>query len=204
LALDRGNDPGTRQHRFLLTAVYELPFGKGKHFLSNANSIVNGILGGWNLSTIALVESGPYLTPTIAAQSAQDNLNEATRFFGGSSRPDRIGNGNLSNPTPNAWFDINAFVVPPTNVGRVGNAGVGILEGPGTVAIAGGLSKVFSVTEKLRLRVEATFTNLPNHPNFAAPPVVLTNPSTFGVVTTTQTAENSGNRVGQLSARFDF
>jgi hypothetical protein len=85
----------------------------------------------------------------------------------------------------------------------VGNCGVGTLEGPGTTTIAAGLSKNFHVTERLRIRFEGTFTNLLNHPNFAPPPTNVTS-SSFGVVQSVQTAENSGNRSGQLSLRLDF
>jgi hypothetical protein len=200
---DRGNDPGTRRQRFLLTALYELPFGKGRRFMSNANRVVDGVLGGWQLSTVTLVETGPFVTPLISAAYSQANLNEFGRLIY-DVHPDRVGNGNLSNPTPSAWWDINAFVPTPAGAGRVGNSGVGILEAPGTVAIAGGASKTFRINEKIRVRIEATFTNLPNHPNFAVPPLVISSPSTFGQVVTTQSAENSGNRTGQLSGRIDF
>ena len=123
---------------------------------------------------------------------------------GAQLRPDRIGNGNIPNPTPNDWFDINAFVPTPVGAGRIGNAGVGILEGPGTVAVAGGLGKNFMVVERLRLRFEATFTNLLNHPNFAPPATDISSPSTFGQTSSVQTAENGGNRTGQLALRLDF
>jgi hypothetical protein len=88
--------------------------------------------------------------------------------------------------------------------GRPGNAGVGICDGPGTVTIAGGLAKGFSLTEKVRLRFEAKFSNIFNHPNFAAPPTDVSSPSTFGVTQTVQSAENGGNRVVQMSLRLDF
>jgi hypothetical protein len=71
------------------------------------------------------------------------------------------------------------------------------------VAIAAGLAKSFRVTEKLRLRLESTFTNLPNHPNFAPPGVYINNPQ-FGKLTSVQSSENAGNRTGQLGARLDF
>jgi hypothetical protein len=88
--------------------------------------------------------------------------------------------------------------------GRPGNAGVGIYEGPGTVTVAGGLAKSFLLTEKVRMRFEATFSDILNHPKFAAPPTDVSSTSTFGVTQTVQTAENRGNRVGQLSLRIDF
>jgi hypothetical protein len=59
------------------------------------------------------------------------------------------------------------------------------------------------MTERMRLRFEGTFTNLFNHPNFAPPPTNVTS-SAFGVVQSVQTAENSGNRTGQLGLRLEF
>jgi hypothetical protein len=69
--------------------------------------------------------------------------------------------------------------------------------------VAGGLSKNFRLREKAKVRFEATFTNLLNHPNFAAPAMNVSSP-TFGVTNTVQGSENAGNRVGQLSLRIDF
>ena len=63
------------------------------------------------------------------------------------------------------YFDITAFVNTPAGANRFGNAGPGILIGPRTVAVAAGMSKTFPIKERLRMRMEATFTNLPNHPN---------------------------------------
>ncbi len=63
ISANRGNVVGTRRQRLLVTGTYELPFGKGRQWL-NSSPIVGGILGGWNLNTITLLETGPYLTPT--------------------------------------------------------------------------------------------------------------------------------------------
>jgi hypothetical protein len=185
---DRGDVAATRQHRFLLTGLFPLPFGHGRALGSGWRGLQEAVLGGWELSTVSLVQSGPYQTPTFG-------------FFG--PRPDRIGNGNLPNPTRDHYYDKSAFVPVPPNAARRGNAGVGILEGPGTIAIAAGLSKTFRVTEKLRLRVESTFTNLPNHPNFL-PPSVFVNSPQFGRLTSVQSGENAGNRTGQVAARLEF
>src|SRR6202008_4205101 len=67
----------------------------------------------------------------------------------------------------------------PAGAARVGNAGVGILEGPGTIAVNAGLSKTMTLREGLRLRFEATFTNVLNHTNFAPPATNVSNPSTL-------------------------
>jgi hypothetical protein len=203
LRLDRGNDPGVRRARFLLTGVYQFPFGRGKRFLPKSSRPVNALVTGWQLSTITLVQTGPYMTPWDSnTDNSQSNLAESSR--NAIVRPDRIGNCDVSNPSPNQWFNYAAFAPTPAGAGRLGNAGVGVCQGPGTIGVSGGISKNFSIAEKLRVRFEATFSNILNHPNFAAPPVDVSSPSTFGVTQTVQSSENSGNRVGQLSMRLDF
>jgi hypothetical protein len=197
----RGNDPGTRRSRALFSTIYQLPFGRDQRFMRNANAFVNGLLGGWQLSAITLVESGPFMTAMISPALSQANLNEVARAV--PVRPDQIASCNVSNPTPDHWFNANAFVPTPAGAGRVGNAGIGTCVGPRTVAAAGGLSKIVKLREKAKLRFEATFTNLFNHPNFAAPSTNISLPN-FGVTNTVQTSENGGNRVGQLSLRIDF
>ena len=80
LRADRGNDVGVRRGRFLLTGIYQLPFGHNRKFLSHSSSLVNGVLGGWQLSTITLAETGPYLTPYDGNPGdSQANLGEGFR-----------------------------------------------------------------------------------------------------------------------------
>jgi hypothetical protein len=155
--------------------------------------------GGWSLSTVSLWETGPYLTPITS--SSYDPGNLSLSYRGAFQRPDCIGNGNIASAASGSMFNLSAF--DPIPSGPVGNCGVGILEGPGTSTIAAGLSKTITLNERMRLRFEGTFTNLLNHPNFAPPPTNVTSAS-FGIVQSVQTAENSGNRTGQVSLRFEF
>jgi hypothetical protein len=201
VGLNRGNVEGVRRHRFLLTGTYELPFGKGRRW-SSQSRVANGVLGGWSLNTVTLIETGPYLTPTISPTLDQTNTNAVGS--GEIVRPDLVGNPTPANQTPSNYFNLNAFAPTPAGAARVGSAGVGILEGPGTIAVNAGLSKSFVIREGLRLRFEATFTNALNHTNFAPPAVNVSNPSTFGVLQSAQTAEYGGNRTGQLALRLDF
>jgi hypothetical protein len=198
----RGNSAGTRRDRFLFTGIYELPFGRGRHFLNNSNKVVNGVFGGWQLSTITMIECGPYVTPTISATLDQSNTNATGRGIHAS--PDAIGNPNVSNSATGSIWNIAAFARVPVDAGRFGDAGQGTLEGPGEISVAGGLSKTFAIAERARLRFEGTFTNLLNHPNFAVPATSISTPASFGMLATVQTSENGGNRVGQLSLRLDF
>lgn len=199
LTANRGNVPAVRRNRLLVSSIYELPFGNGRHYFSHLGSVPQGFFGGWSISTVALWQTGPYLTPITSSSYDPGHLNLVYR--GAYQRPDCLGDGNLSNPTPSGYFNLAAFVAQPA--GAVGNCRVGSLLGPGTVAIAGGLSKTFAVNERLRVKFESTFTNLINHSNYAPPSTDVTS-STFGQITSVQTSENAGNRTGQVALRIEF
>jgi FlaG/FlaF family flagellin (archaellin) len=179
-----GNIAATRRHRLLLTGTYVVPRVR------------------LEVSTVTLLQSGPYLTPTISPVFDAANVNALGR--GTIVRPDVVGDPTLSNPTPNAWWNLNAYAPTPAGAGRVGNGGVGTLIGPSTFTIAAGLAREFAVGRGLRGRVELTCTNILNRTNFAPPATDVTTPATFGKTTSVQTAENAGNRTGQMAFRLSF
>jgi hypothetical protein len=197
---DLGNVEGTRRHRMLLTGVYQLPVGKGRSFM-NDGGVKDVFLGGWDLTTVTLLETGPWLTPTISSSADQSNTNVENR--GALLRPDVVSNHFYAGQSRAQFFNLAAFSPTPAGAGRFGNAGVGILQGPGTAAVSLGVAKQFHVTEKVHARFESTFTNVLNHTNFG-PPVTAIDSSTFGALTGPQTAENAGNRTGQAALRVDF
>jgi hypothetical protein len=217
---DYGDVGGTRKHRWITTVVDDLPIGKGRWLLGNANGALNAIVGGWRLSSIFLVQSGPYDTPFIQFDSS-GNANF------GFNRPDLVGNPNNITHTREQWWNANVFACPggagganldnnqlvctdANVIGRFGNAGVGSLVGPGTINLSMGLAKEFQLTERFKLRFETSFTNLPNHPNFDDPRNNLTECSgdpclgTFGQVQAARTGDAGGNRVGQFALRVEF
>ena len=213
---DRGDVYATRRHRNVNSIVYELPFGKGKRFLAGSGRAADLALGGWQLSSIITLQTGPYLTPVFSGGDPS-GTNASSR---GSSRPDRIGSGSLSNPTRDLWLDRNAFscpggvtqfnctvgVVPgrdPAPIGRFGNSGVGIVKGPGTVGINAALSKAFKLTERVAMRLEGSFTNLPNLTNLGDPNLNMAD-SQFGRITGARGVDFGAGRTGQLSLRLQF
>ena len=196
-----GNVSGTRHHRALISGVYQLPLGKGRAFLAG-NGFAGKVLGGWDLTNITMLETGPWLTPSVSGAADQSNTNVANRSA--LQRADVVSNNFYKGQSRAQYFNLAAFSTTPAGAGRFGNAGVGILQGPGTVAMSLGIAKGFAITEKVHGRFESTFTNVLNHTNFAPPATVVDSPSTFGVLSAPQTAENAGNRTGQVALRFDF
>ncbi len=216
---DRGDVYATRRHRFVSTMVYELPFGKNRKFLSGVGRAADMVVGGWQLSTILTLQSGPFLTPVFNGGDPS-GTNAASR---GASRPDRIGNGAIDNPTRDMWLDRNAFLCPgrtpgalqfncavgvvagrdPAPIGRFGNSGVGVVTGPGTFGLNAALSKQFQIAERVRLRAEGSFTNAPNWTNLGDPIMDIAN-SNFGRITGSRGVDFGGGRTGQVSLRLEF
>ena len=205
ITYDRGNVVGTPRQRLLLTGTYSLPYGFGRHW-SGGGRFLNGILGGWDFSTVTLLETGQWLTPTMNPNDDQSNtdLNDERYLGGAIARPDCAGNPISANRSPQDYYNLSAFALPPANAGRFGSCGLGTLQGPGEINVNAGLAKLFFFKEHYRLRFEATFTNVLNHTNFAPPSLNVSNPSTFGVLDATLPQGLGGNRTGQLAVRLDF
>src|SRR5579884_2472459 len=145
--------------------IYRLPFGKGRTWL-NSNGFVDAVLGGWQASTIFVLESGKPFTPTIGSGDNSGSLAGDNFAW----RPNLVGDPNLSDPTINEWFNPAAFAVPAP--GTPGNAGRNILRGPGLVGVDFSMGKSFRFplpreTGELQIRIDAQ--NVLNHPNFDLP-----------------------------------
>lgn len=209
---NRGNVAPTRRHRWITNAIYELPFGKGRRFMNQAHPLLQGLAGGWRLSTILLLQTGPYLTATFSGGDPS-GTNASVR---GTQRPDAVGSPNLSDPTADRFWNRAAFVCPGrvpgaadqfncnvAPIGRFGNGGVGTLLGPSTINLSMGLGKEFRIKERATLKFEGSFTNLPNHPNLANPGTDITSLA-FGRTTSARGADSGGNRVGQFGLRVVF
>ncbi len=198
---DYGNVEGTRRDRFLVSGSYQLPVGKGRLFQPHSH-LVEALAGGWNVNSVTLLQTGPWLTPSISTSYDQSNTNVINR--GATLRPDAVSKNYSSGRSGSQYFNPAAFAPTPAGAGRFGNAGVGILEGPGTIAVALGVAKEYAFTESTRLRFESTFSNVINHTNFAPPATQIDNTATFGQLTAAQTADNASNRTGQVALRFEF
>ena len=169
LELDRGPDPNVVKHRFLLDATWDVPVGRGRSVLPNAQPWVDALVGGWTVTTIVQVRSGQHLTPffrygtdpifpanTGKAYDTNSSFDEAWR-------PDVVGDSTGSRRRDN-FFNLDAFRLP--TAGQVGNARKGLLEGPGTWVVNLGFYKVVARAGRVRAELRATIDNAFNHPQF--------------------------------------
>lgn len=210
------------RHMFKGDVVYQLPFGKGRRFLSGGG-IIDAVLGGWQASTIFVLQSGKPFTPTVGTSNNSGDLTGGSAA--GSWYPNLIGNPNVPNPTIQEWFNPctlmadgttqpsgcsnPAWAIPPA--GTFGNVGRNILRGPGLISVDFSLGKSFRFplpreTGQLQFRIDAQ--NVINHANFDNPNNSV-GTGGAGIISATtgdfNTTSNSyGARQIQLGVRLSF
>lgn len=206
-------------NRFTFVVQYDLPFGRGKALLSNANRWLNGVVGGWQINDQTIIQNGGPLTIT------QTNLNSASQYgttgVGGSvQRPNLIPGVPIAKsgrpqkrlgPQQNGtqtYFNTAAFAVAPAYT--YGNAPRTLpVYGPGANNSDISINKSFPLWEGANFQFRAEALNAFNTPQFAAPvstlPVTaatqtITSGTTFGQIT----SQINYSRIIQLGGRFSF
>ena len=170
----------TSRHRLTGAAVFELPFGKGRKMMANANRLVEGVLGGWGLTGLFTYNSGI----PIRLGAAVVNADPA-----------------LSNPTRNEWFDTSKISVLPSYTIRTNPIQYSDLLGPRYVNLDMSMAKQFKIKERIGFELRFEGYNVDNHLTLAAPVTTITNVN-FG----RSIAEATGRygRQVQFSGRFMF
>ncbi len=193
-AADYGNNTFDVRQSFNASALYELPFGKGRKYLTNMNAFGNALAGGWELGGIMNARTGTPVEvlitrPDIVYRDSRNGTfvnspiaNPAGGFFttpvvnvpgGGASRnirrPDVVAGVDpyLHTNNPTDWVNPAAFAIPAP--GTFGNLGRDALHGPGIAQLDLTLSKRFYMTEKINLEFRSEIYNLLNHAIFQAP-----------------------------------
>ena len=192
LRAERGPAEFDIRHRFVASYIWELPFGRGHRFGDDWNRAVDFLIGGWQITGIHVLQSGLPLTATIAASTVA-NLGGERRV-----RPNLVGTPMLpeSERTVARWFNTDAFVSPAPQA--FGNAGIGIMRGPGFANFDFSAAKKFSIDESRYLQFRAEVFNAFNHSNFG-PPNLARESGAFGQIL------SAGNaRIVQLGAKFMF
>jgi len=128
-------------------------------------------------SSIVVAQSGQPFTPILSTDNSNTG-NIGGQF--GSDRPNVLRNPELSNPSPDRWFDTSAFTIPARYT--FGNAGRNIVRGPGLFTTDFSLLRRFQLKERATLSAQAEAFNLFNRTNFDLPNLVADQPSTFGKI----------------------
>ena len=168
-----------QRHRFVLSYVYQLPFGRGQSHLNSLGGFANTLVGGWQINGITTFASGnPFSVQVVGV----DRTN--TGVFGGGSQRANIVSSNIelssSERSVQRWFNTAAFQAAPVNT--FGNSGRNILVGPGTNNFDFSILKDFRFTETMKLQFRTEIFNIFNHSQFLQPVTDPTSPA-FGQIT---------------------
>jgi hypothetical protein len=189
---DRGNNNFDVRHSFNMSALYELPFGKGRRYGSSMGALADALFGGWQLGGIVNARTGLPIEVLITRPDVvyRDNRSGAilsSPIVGpdGTVYTTAIinvpGGGNSRNirrpevvPGVDPYLDAGrnflnpaAFAIPQP--GTFGNLGRNALHGPNLAQLDLTLDKTFRLNERFSLQFRGEFYNIFNHANFANP-----------------------------------
>ena len=143
------------KYNFEATAIYDLPFGKGKHWLSTGKGA--NILGGWQISGLFSDFTGRPFNVT-----ANNNLNAvvSSQVANCNAAPQQVG-------SLLEWYNPASFSAPSSS--GFGNCGLGTLRGPGLINGDAGLEKKFAFRERYNFAFRMEVYNVGNTPHHASP-----------------------------------
>ena len=186
-----------RKHVVQTYWIWELPFGRGRRFASNASGAVQRLIGGWQVAGTGTFQSGRpmsvfsgFYTFNNVVQSFAD-CSGCTPAMGKAEDIDGI-----------KWFftaeQRNRFTNPAP--GWIGNTGRNFFRGPGGWGVDMTVLKRTMITERWNLELRADMTNVFNHPVFGFPTATASS-NVFGRI---RDGVVSSSRKIQLGAKLNF
>ena len=212
IAAEKGPVQPDLRHRFVVSYLWELPFGKGRRFLSNLPGAADAILGGWQFSGITLLRSGEAYTAFLSdgqtntgAGGRPDRIHDPYDFSFATDVQAALGCSNPGHQTLDCFYNQGAFVMPPLAPGqtfahRFGNGGRTNLRGSDQRNFDFALLKNFKITERHQLQFRAEFFNLFNTPQFALPDGTVDSPGGASISSTLP----DNQREVQLALKWTF
>jgi carboxypeptidase family protein len=150
---------------FSANVVYDLPL------LTDKSALVRTVAGGWEVSPIITMASGPSIT-TFASLggtgSVGDPMGVGSGGGTGRERANRVAGQSCRAHTGDAtqWLNPGLYTMNGYQLGQIGNAGVGLCSGPGNNNWDIGLLKNFKITERIKAQFRFEFFNAFNHPHY--------------------------------------
>lgn len=133
-------DRGNPRHNLRVAGTWELPFGRGRRYLTNAHPIIDAVLGGWATSHIMMWRSGNLLIFQQANVTGDPRQNIPEGYY----------------------FNPSVFAVSPAYTPRTNPLYYDGLRGPRLWQLDSTLVKYFRITERVKFELRMEFYNLPN------------------------------------------
>jgi hypothetical protein len=171
-AASRGLSDFDHRQRFTGSLNYLLPF------YSNRHDAMGYALGGWEVDSVIVAQSGSPITDFDSGGASAYQLASApvatADFAPGFSCANALNSGSLATKianwmNPNAYEPVAAAGLLPGGTTGYGDSPRNCIIGPRQSNVDFTLAKVFKIGEAQNLRFRAEFFNLFNHPSFQNP-----------------------------------
>jgi hypothetical protein len=216
--IDYGRENGVRRFVFNVNNIYELPFGRDRHFLKSAPRPVDAVLGGWQLSNIWLWQSGIPFTPSYLDCGKDEDTgpcranlvgkasisNPSAQAWYTTATPGTSGNGCLPTATPTAELNTNGCTRGQWSrpaAGSFGSVARNSFFGPHAFNMDASLTKQIRINERFNAQFRAELFNAFNHVNLGQPNGTVDSP-TAGQITSIATLTQM--RKWQLGIRLHY
>jgi hypothetical protein len=172
---DYGRSDFNVGQRFVTSLVYDLPFGRGKHFANQVNPVVDAVIGGWETTAITTFQQG---FPTSIQCYDYDGATGTGGLLdigtgGGINRCDQA---SADSPKKLKWtlnsadFAANEALFPDPTPGTFGLSARNAATSPGIENFVLGLYKNTNISEHVKFQLRFEAFNAFNHPQFDANP----------------------------------
>ncbi|MBC8166054.1 MAG: TonB-dependent receptor, partial [Bryobacteraceae bacterium] len=163
---ERARSDFDQRHVINVTGIFELPFGKGRKVLPNANRFLDAVVGGWSLNSIYTYQSGEPFTVRSGFLTANASAQSRAALKPGAALPEAKLQDKAGVVGPVYFQNADAFAVP-----EPGGLGIGrnVFQGPTYWNIDASVAKAFRITERVRAVFRTELFNALNHPNFRNP-----------------------------------
>jgi hypothetical protein len=185
--------------RFVLAAVYDLPFGRNRWMGGGMNRILDAIVGGWSMNALVTLQSGQPIPFGLANGSIADGTQRpnilCSKLLTGISLHDLA----FSTDPTASYYNGNCLGVPEDQVPGNAPRFSANARGQGIKNTDMGFFKDFTIREGMKLELRAEFFDLTNTPRFRVPDSLLGDSGFGRVIRTTGHPRN-----GQIAVRFEF
>jgi hypothetical protein len=164
-----GPNDFTRNHVFVISTVYELPFGRGKQFLGGSGRAMDYVVGGWQLTNTTNWSSGLPWTPTTSECGAEQDVGVCRPNKGSGSFDTGPGSFDGATHTVKFFTPLASLGGPFTDAGsgNLGNVGYNSMRGPSGFYSDLSVMKNIPITERVKAQFRMDAFNVFNHPVYA-------------------------------------